>query len=230
MTTSFQSFISFCSSTCVSVAALTIIASTATAQQATPRVPFAKPQAVPPAAVPPRQRVPEIRLKAKHGSWIIRCQTQKIPVNLKPKPAAKKSSKGNRGDKTAAKPEFKDIELCVMAQQLKLVGSKRPVAVTVSVIKGQRGKEKFNLMRITVPEGIYLPSGVALQIGSKPVGRFVYEVCLNRRCMASFDLTPKRHAALKKAKSAKVFVAVNPQTNATFVLDLTGFDKALAAL
>jgi len=229
MTTSFQSFISFCSSTCVSVAALTIIASSATAQQATPRVPFAKPQAVPPAAVPPRRRVPEITQKAKHGSWIIRCQKQKVPVNLKPKPAAKKSSKGDRGNKTAAKPAVKVVEICLMSQQVKPVGNSRNVAMHVSVLKGKTRGKDFKLLRIVVPEGVYLPAGVALQVGSKPVGRFPYQVCVTRRCMSNVDITPKMEKQFTQGKTANIFVAVTPQKNAKFQLDLTGFGKALAS-
>ncbi len=99
----------------------------------------------------------------------------------------------------------------------------------VSILKGKTRGKDFKLLRIVVPEGVYLPAGVALQVGDKAVGRFPFQVCVTRRCMSNVDISPKLEKLFKQGKVATIFVAVTPQKNAKFQLDLTGFSKAMAS-
>lgn len=206
----------------------------AAAQQKFKQIPNAGPRVAPvaPRARSPNIRRPEVKIKSKHGAWVVRCEKLTIRVKKKPAPV-KKGGKGNKGDR--AKPvkqtaTTRVVEQCAMVQSLKAPkGQKVSMQVMFQKVKNKNGKTAM-LLRMIVPLGVYLADGIGIQVDGKPVGRFPYTRCYPAACTATVPVRKDLMLALKKGQKATFFVYAMPGRSLNMPLDLKGFTKAEADL
>ena len=168
------------------------------------KLPGQQAQAGQPAAPPPPQTL------ATFGAWKIQCEEQQQP----------KAADGSQPP--AAKQ-------CGMVQGA--TSEKNPQAqMTLVVVKTKQGDKTVTMMRVIAPIGVYLPTGVALEIDGNAVGRVPFTRCMPQLCMAFAEASPETLLKLKKGKEANFIIYEAPGIGLPMKLKLDGFDKGLASL
>lgn len=100
----------------------------------------------------------------------------------------------------------------------------------VHVAIGYRGDRPEPLAIISVPLGIFLPPGVALQIDQGNPVRAPYEVCDPDACRAGFPLTGEMISNLKNGLSLQVTLENALGQKKSLPVSLSGFTAGLNAL
>lgn len=192
----------------MSVAGLIAAASIAGAQDKTnpppksfgPRVQQGQAGAPAPDQPPPAETV------ATHGSWVVQCE--KLPPD----------KDGNEQPKQ-----------CGMMQTAK--SDKNPkVGLTLIITKGKQGGKAATSMRVMAPIGVFLPTGVALEIDGAAVGRLPFTSCMPRFCMALAEASPETLAKMKKGNAANFIIYEAPGVGLPMPIKLDGFSDALGEL
>lgn len=171
---------------------------------------------------------PKVIIKAKHGDWQIRCRQIKVPE------AAAKKVEAQRGIKLPpAKNGFVMVENCVAAQAA-VAKDRKNVGVMVNVLKGKQKKDDktttVTLFRVVAPMGVYLPTGVGLEVDGEAASRIPFARCLPSGCLADMGVSDALLGKLKKGKEAKVIVFAGPGEGIGLPLSLNGFTKAHSSL
>ena len=140
---------------------------------------------------------------ATHGAWQIQCTTM---------PA----SSGNQAGKKA----------CGMVQ---LTRSEKNAKIVLSLIvqKSKQGEKEQTTMRVLVPIGVYLPTGVALEIDGAAIGRAPFVRCRPQICEAFADVSAESIAKMKKGTAANFIVYEAPGLGIPLKISLEGFSAAL---
>jgi invasion protein IalB len=162
-----------------------------------PRVNTAKPGQ--PAAAPTAETV------ATHGAWQIQCSV--VPV-------------------AAASGEQAGKKACGMVQ---LTHSEKNNKIVLSLIvqKSKQGDKEQTTMRVLVPIGVYLPTGVALEIDGTAVGRAPFVRCRPQICEAFAEVSPESLDKMKKGTAANFIVYEAPGLGFPMKISLEGFSAAL---
>lgn len=158
---------------------------------------------------PAQQRQPQkpvADVVAKEGKWIVQCD--------KPLPGAA----------AAKKPRT-----CGMLQTVVHKTNKR-LGLTMVLTQVKKGKETGTMMRILAPIGVYLPTGVALEVDGSAAGRVPFSRCDPRFCVAFAQVRKETLAKMKKGKKGKFLIYEAPGVGIPLDLDLGGFSAALKAL
>ena len=82
-------------------------------------------------------------------------------------------------------------------------------------------------MRVLVPIGVYLPTGVALEIDGAAVGRAPFVRCRPQICEAFAEVSPESLAKMKKGTAANFIVYEAPGLGIPMKISLEGFSAAL---
>lgn len=139
---------------------------------------------------------------ATHGDWTIQCG---------------KAEEGGEGRQ------------CAMVQSTK--SDKNPqAALTLLVGKAKQGDKDVTMMRVMAPIGVFLPTGVALEIDGAAVGRVPFTRCAPQLCMAIAEASAETLVKLKKGKSANFIIYEAPGVGLPMPISLKGFSDALANL
>lgn len=148
---------------------------------------------------------PQIDMIAENGQWKVQCEAV---------PAAEGQPAGRQ---------------CGMIQVTR--SDKNPKASLTLVIVSTRQKDKtlYN-MRVLAPIGVFLPTGVALEIDGNAVGRVPFTRCMPQICMAFAEASPDTLGKLKKGKEANFIIYEAPGIGMPMKLSLEGFSASLAAL
>jgi len=177
----------------------------------------AQPQAGAPAGAPAGQpAAPKAEIIATHGDWKIQCSDF-------PNPAAQ----ANGGKSDSGAPAT--IRSCGMTQTARSP-ERENVGMTLVMFKQKQGDKNVTMMRILVPVGVYLPTGVALEIDSQAVGRVPFIQCLPQFCMAIAEATPESLEKMKKGTKANFIIYEGPGAGVSIDVSLKGFTAALGAL
>jgi invasion protein IalB len=162
-----------------------------------PRVNAAKPGQ--PAAAPTAETV------ATHGAWKIQCSV--VPAS---------AANGEQAGKKA----------CGMIQ---LTHSEKNDKIVLSLIvqKTKKGDNEQTTMRVLVPIGVYLPTGVALEIDGTAVGRAPFVRCRPQICEAFAEVSPESLAKMKKGTAANFILYEAPGLGIPMKISLEGFSAAL---
>jgi invasion protein IalB len=72
------------------------------------------------------------------------------------------------------------------------------VALTLVVVKGEQDGKEVTMMRVMAPIGVYLPTGVALEIDGDAVGRVPFTRCVPQTCIAIAEASPPTLEKMKK--------------------------------
>jgi invasion protein IalB len=152
-------------------------------------------------------RPPQPELIATHGDWAVQCQEQQIA--------------GADGVAAVART-------CGMTQT---VQSNRPgVGLTLVVVKDEQEGNDVTMLRVMAPIGVYLPTGVALEIDGEAVGRVPFTRCVPQTCIAVAEASPPTLAKMKAGGIANFIIYEAPGSGMGIELSLSGFTAALGEL
>ncbi len=156
---------------------------------------------------PQPQQGPKPTIISRHGKWVVQCDTL-------PKSATPEQIK-NRG--------------CAVIQ---IAQSKKQKGVGVSLIIGKltQGGKTATMMRVMAPIGVFLPTGIALEIDGQAVGRVPFTRCLPQTCMAFAEARKETLAKMRKGKKGNFIIYQAPGVGIPLDLDLAGFTAAMKAL
>ena len=147
---------------------------------------------------------PAAETVATHGAWQIQCGT--APADAGGDQAGKKS--------------------CGMVQ---ITHSEKNAKIGLSlvIIKTKQGDKDVIMMRVMAPIGVYLPTGVALEIDGAAVGRVPFTRCRPQICEALAEASPETLAKMKKGTAANFIVYEAPGLGIPMKISLEGFSAAL---
>ena len=118
---------------------------------------------------------------------------------------------------------------CGMIQNT--ASDKNPRAnLTIVLVKVKQQDKSVVNMRLIAPIGVFLPTGVGLEIDGNPVGRVPFTRCMPQVCMAFAEANADMLGKLKKGKEANFFINEAPGISLPMKLSLDGFSASLAAL
>ena len=151
------------------------------------------------------QPAPKVDLIAENGKWKVQCETPPAPEGQKA------------------------IRQCGMIQSTQ--SEKNPKAsLTLVLVKTDTAEKSIINMRVIAPIGVFLPTGVALEIDGEAVGRVPFTRCMPQVCMAFAEASPETLAKLKKGKEANFIIYEAPGIGLPMKLSLSGFTASLEAL
>ena len=147
---------------------------------------------------------PAAETVATHGAWQIQCGT--APADAGGDQAGKKS--------------------CGMVQ---ITHSEKNANIGLSlvIIKTKQADKDVIMMRVMAPIGVYLPTGVALEIDGAAVGRVPFTRCRPQICEALAEASPETLAKMKKGTVANFIVYEAPGLGVPMKISLEGFSAAM---
>ncbi len=164
----------------------------------------AQPQGTAPARQQPQR--PPAEVIAKEGKWVVQCDAS-IPGASGPK-----------------KPRE-----CGLLQTA-LHKTNKQLGLTLILRLTKQDKKTTTMMQILAPNGVYLPTGVALEVDGKAAGRVPFSRCGPRFCVAFAQMRTETLAKIKKGKKGRFLIYEAPGVGIPLDLDLTGFSTAFKAL
>ena len=209
-----------------------MIATSATAQQAKegvkqlpgtmPVTPFG-PRVRPPAGAPSMRgspaaaqaQLPKPEKVAEHGLWKVMCE--KVPVPPGQKKTVKTPKKTCYVAATVVDPKKKGVFLSLFI--LKMKG------------KGPDGKPRTaHMINMRAPVGVYLPTGIGLEIDGKAVARAPFLRCNPMFCESLAETRKETITRMKKGKKARFIYYAAPGMGLPLTFDLKGFSAAMKTL
>lgn len=195
---------------------VSVLATSAMAQQQTPSASPKQfgPRVNAPGAANPNRQAPE--LVAENGKWKVQCESR---------PASKDA-------------QGKDIpaqKVCAMVQISR--DTKRPnIALSLIMRQQKQGDRSATMMQIMAPIGVFLPTGIALEIDGAAVGRVPFVRCLPQTkrapglCTATAEAQKATLAKMKKGSSANFIIYEAPGAAIKMPISLDGFTASYQAL
>jgi invasion protein IalB len=233
----------------------TIVFAAGTAVQAQQQAPQQAPGKLPPPSFGPRAARPQAgqpgqqqqhpqgpppEVIGKYGDWTVQCekappqtagdasaQGQDAEQNTASTDAAAPSGKGDAAA-PAAKPGGGERP-CGMVQTVR-DEKRKNIGLTLVLVSGEQQGKKVTMMRVMAPIGVFLPTGVALEIDGAAVGRVPFTRCLPQVCIAFAEATPPTLEKLKKGGKANFIIYEAPGVGIRLPITLNGFSKGLAEL
>jgi invasion protein IalB len=118
-------------------------------------------------------------------------------------------------------------EKCALVQSV--TAEDRPnVGLTVVFYKAIGENKK--LLRVVVPLGVLLPTGLGLKIDNEDVGNAPFLKCGKRGCVAEVVLQDEVIGKLKKGENAMFIIFDTPEAGIGIPVSLQGFSDAFAGL
>ena len=166
-------------------------------------------------------------VKSKHGAWNVQCETPTNPT-VNAADLVKELEKTKKKKKQPLKAAIK--EQCGMVQIVK--SKKRPnVGLSIIIFRITRqDKSAGGLLRVLAPAGVFLPTGLAMEIDGKAQGRIGFLRCLPNGCLAQADITKKLMKAFRKGRAANFIIYEAPGRGLALEVPLKGFTAAFKAL
>jgi invasion protein IalB len=152
-------------------------------------------------------QLPAPQIIATHGDWKIQCESP--PPNAQGAQATQKQ--------------------CGMVQTAR--SEKNPkVGLTLVLVKGQQNGKSVTMMRVMTPIGVYLPTGVALEVDGGAIGRVPFTRCLPQVCIAFAEATGDTLDKMRKGTAANFIIYEAPGLGLPLKISLNGFSAAYGAL
>lgn len=154
------------------------------------------------------QKAPAAEVIATHGNWKVQCEVA----------PAGEAAEGATGQRQ-----------CGMIQSTK--SEKNPKAgLTLVIVKAKQGDKIATMMRVMAPIGVFLPTGVALEIDGAAVGRVPFTRCMPQVCVAFAEASADTLAKMKKGGAANFIIYEAPGLGLPMKISLEGFSAALGEL
>jgi len=118
------------------------------------------------------------------------------------------------------------IEQCVLVQSV-AAENKPDVQMAVIVLRAPNGGF---ILRVVVPLGIILPSGLGLKIDKVDIGRTGFMRCLANGCMAEVVMDDTLLNRFKTGDTALFVIFLTPDEGVGIPIQLTGFSSGLSKL
>jgi invasion protein IalB len=148
-------------------------------------------------------QAPKTETIATHGQWAVQCT--ELPAEA--------------GGKS-----------CGMIQNTKNTKDER-IALSVIVSRVKRDGKAATFMRILAPIGVYLPTGIPMEIdGAALPTRMQFSRCLPRMCEGFGEASPETLAKFKKGADVTFYLYDRPGNGYPMKISLDGFGAALTAL
>ncbi len=186
------------------------LASAASAQDAKVDAPKLPPKGLGPRKNPPQAAgqptAPPVETISTHGKWLVQCS--EIPA---------------QGDQPAQKS-------CGMVTGA--ANEKNPnIGIQLIINKIKQGDKSQTLMRAMVPLGVYLPTGVAMEIdGAALDGRMNFTRCIGRACEGFGEASEATLKKFEKGKVVTFYVYDRPGNGFPIKVPLAGFAEGIADL
>jgi invasion protein IalB len=159
---------------------------------------------------------PAPKLIAENGKWKVQCEERE----------AGKDEKGN---------EIPAAKVCAMVQVSR--DEKRPqIGLSLIMRQQKQGDKTATMMQIMAPIGVFLPTGVALEIDGAAVGRVPFVRCLPQTrvspglCTATAEAQPATLEKMKAGNSASFIIYEAPGAAIKMPISLQGFTASFKAL
>lgn len=154
------------------------------------------------------QQPPPTQTVSTHGAWQVQCGTAPA-ADGSPDPTAKKQ--------------------CGMVQ---ITHSEKndKIGLSLIIVKAKQGDKDVLMMRVMAPIGVYLPTGVALEIDAAAVGRVPFTRCRPQICEAFAEASPETLAKMKKGTAANFIIYEAPGIGIPMKISLDGFGASLTDL
>ena len=108
---------------------------------------------------------------------------------------------------------------------------KRPqIGLTLYISRIKQGDKMQTQLRVMAPIGVFLPTGVGLEIDGVAVSRVPFSNCLPQICLARAEASPETLDKLRKGNIANFIIWEGPGAGMPMKISLKGFGKALEAL
>lgn len=164
---------------------------------------------------------PAIIIKSTHEAWRIQC-TFLGNATVSADELAR-----------AIKPDYKmdkSKQRCQMMQQIRSQENKS-FGLLISLMKAPtKENPKQVVMRIVAPLGVFLPSGLALEIDETAKGRINYTNCIQGGCLAQSPMADELLKSFKLGGTANFIVYQAPGRGLPMSASLKGFSAAYKAL
>jgi invasion protein IalB len=154
------------------------------------------------------QQPPPAETVSTHGAWQIQCGTAPSADGTID-PAAKKQ--------------------CGMVQVTHSEKNDK-IGLSLIIVKAKQGDKDVLMMRVMAPIGVYLPTGVALEIDTVAVGRVPFTRCRPQICEAFAEASPETLAKMKKGTIANFIIYEAPGIGIPMKISLDGFGASLTDL
>jgi invasion protein IalB len=191
-----------------------------------------------------QRRGPPPEIIATYDDWKIQCETIRLRRSQPQQqggeaPAAEETSSG-KGDSadaqqasaenSSAQSQVETRRMCGMVQTVR--SEKHPqIGLTIYFSRSKQGDKTQTQMRVMAPIGVFLPTGVGLEIdGVALKSRVQFSNCLPQLCLARAEATPETLEKLMKGSVANFFIWEAPGAGIPLKVSLKGFGKALEAL
>ena len=100
------------------------------------------------------------------------------------------------------------------------------LALTTVFVRGKQNGKEITMMRILAPIGVYLPTGVALEVDGGAVGRIPFMRCLPQICVAFGEAGNQTLDKFRKGTAANFIIYEAPGIGMPIKISLNGFAAA----
>jgi invasion protein IalB len=107
---------------------------------------------------------------------------------------------------------------------------RKNIALTLVLVRAAQQGKSLTMMRVMAPIGVFLPTGVALEIDGAAVGRVPFTRCMPAVCIANAEASAPTLDKLEKGSKANFIIYEAPGLGITMQLSLKGFTAGLDAL
>jgi invasion protein IalB len=177
-----------------------------------------------------QRRGPPPEIVATYDDWKIQCETVRVrQPQQQGEEADPESSAASGKSDNAATAATETRKFCGMIQSTR--SEKRPqIGLTLFISRTKQGDKTQTQMRVMAPIGVFLPTGVGLEIDGVAVSRVPFSNCLPQICLARAEASPETLDKLKKGSVANFIIWEGPGAGMPMKISLKGFGKALDAL
>ncbi len=159
----------------------------------------------------------------KFGDWTLQCETEKQPQGQSMSEASGDGASG-KSDPAAAKKNGAE-QNCGLVQNTR-DPKRENIQLTQVIASGMQNNKRVTMMRVIAPIGVFLPTGVALEIDGEAVGRVPFTRCLPQVCVAFAEASPPTLEKLRKGAKANFIIYEAPGLGITMPISLAGITKA----
>ncbi len=159
---------------------------------------------------------PKPQLIAENGKWKVQCESR----------PAGKDAKGR---------DIPAQKACAMVQISR--DKERPqIALSLIMRQQKQGDRSATMMQIMAPIGVFLPTGIALEIDGAAVGRVPFVRCLPQTqrapglCTATAEAQKTTLAKMKAGQAANFIIYEAPGAAIKMPISLNGFTASFKAL
>lgn len=183
----------------------------------------------------PRPQGPKPEVVATHGDWVIQCEAAAPAPNAGATAQATQAG-GGKSDSAAATdaapaagtPKAPE-KACGMFQSARSE-TRKNVALTLILVQEKQADKSVTMMRVMAPIGVFLPTGVALEIDGQAVGRVPFTRCIPQMCVAFAEASAPTLDKMKKGSKANFIIYEGPGAGVSLPISLKGFTAALTEL